>query len=351
VTPLDCIAKGPALLVEGAVLRAELLLERDKLRRGGLAPLLGLVARPAFFGECVLHLGKLLPKQGDLGCAGLEPKVRRVTLAPQRTELPLECGKLHHGGVGTHVGLATRVAFLVEGAAQWFELGVDGLSALVGLGSRPPLGGQLFVQPGRLGTGLMRWIRVEGPRRLCPERLVTSPGCGAHGFGAASRVRAGRGEGVQRRCLGQQRQVELRGRIRETRQTQHPDLAAAPFDEDRVAEHGAKRTVHAAVATARRAEAARDVVVDLPGRPVGVYGADLPEPEHALDQLLDCTEVLTLDRQARRKAAQAGADDVGHLAVCLLPEDPGVVLRQFGGRCRRVRHARALVRCPPSHAR
>jgi hypothetical protein len=59
--------------------------------------------------------------------------------------------------------------------------------------------------------------------------------------------------------------------------------------------------------------------------------ADLAEPEHPLDQILDGAPVTTGDREARREATQAGADDRGHATVRRLPEDPGVVPRELGG--------------------
>ncbi len=58
-----------------------------------------------------------------------------------------------------------------------------------------------------------------------------------------------------------------------------------------------------------------------------------------------------MDRQSLREATQAGAGDVGDLSIGVLPEDPGVVLRQLGGRCLRVCHACAPVHRPPPHAR
>jgi len=319
------------------------LLEFDELGRDDLDALADLAACPAFFVENTAQLSLDL---GALRCTGQAPPVRLFARAAflvegtaQRSKLPLERAELGCGELGPAICFAACSAFLVEGASQRAEFRVGGRSSLVRLHSCQPLDRELLAELGELDTALMRRIRVDRRRgRRC-------------GRGPDGRFHVGRGQGEGCRRLGQQRPVELRGRVCEAEQAQHPDLAAVPFHEDRVAEHGAERTVYAPRAAGRFTESARDVVVDLTGRSDGVAGPDFPEPEHALDQLLDGTEILTVDRQTRREATQAGADDIRDLSICPLSEDPGVVLRQFGGHGLRVCHACVLVRRPPPHAR
>ncbi len=296
-----------------------LLLEFDELGRDDLDALAYLAACPAFFVDDTPQLPLDL---GALRCTGQASPVRLfarpaflVEGTAQRAKLPLEHAELGCGDLSPPVCLAACPAFLVEGASQRSEFLVDGRSPLVRLHSCQPIDRQLLAELGELDTVLLRRIRIDRRRgRRC-------------GRGPDGRIHVGRGQGERCRRLGQQRPMELRGRVCEAEQAQHPDLAAVPFDEDRVAEHGAERTVYAARAAGWFIKSARDVVVDLTGRPDGVAGPDFPEPEHALDQLLDGTQILTVDRQTRREATQAGTDDIGDLSICPLPEDPGVVLR------------------------